>query len=385
MQKLIPFPKRLYLSAPHMGGSELEYVHHAFDTNWIAPLGENVDRFESELSEFYESRPMVALCSGTAALHLALQLAGVGPGDTVLCQSFTFCASANPICYLGASPVFVGSENLTWNMSPGALEDAICSLISKGKRPKAVVVVNLYGRPALIRELLAITTKYEIPVIEDAAESMGSTYDGRPTGVFGHFGIVSFNGNKIITTSGGGALICPSKKEADSAKHLATQARDPAPYYLHSRIGFNYRLSNVCAGIGRGQLEILKTRVKQKRAIYERYMELLKPFGEIEFLPSIAGCFENRWLTTITIEESAATNVNLYGVLSKLNELNIECRPLWKPLHTQPVFSNTEYFGDNTESGLFARGLCLPSSTSMTPDEQMFVVEALVQMLGFNT
>jgi pyridoxal phosphate-dependent aminotransferase EpsN len=383
MANLSPSKERIFLSAPHMGGREQDYVKQAFDTNWIAPLGENVDRFEQGLSSLCEELPVVALSSGTAALHLALQLVGVCAGDTVLCQSFTFCASANPIRYLGATPVFIASERKTWNISPEALEEAIRAQVAKGKRPKAIVIVHLYGRPALIDEILAVANKYDVPVVEDAAESLGSTYKGRPTGVFGRYGVLSFNGNKIITTSGGGALICPSKLEAEQAKHLATQARDPAPFYLHSQIGYNYRLSNVCAGIGRGQLEVLATRVLQKRAVFERYREILKSYAEIEFSPSGPDFVENRWLTTVTILPEVARNIDLIAVLAKLNSLNIECRPLWKPMHTQPVFADYEYFGDDVESGLFARGLCLPSSTSMKAEQQEFVADALVSTLGF--
>lgn len=382
VMELIRQKKRIFLSAPHMGNKEIEYINKAFDTNWIAPLGENVDQFERALSQRCEGRDVVALSSGTAALHLALARAGVRHGDYVLCQSFTFCASANPIVYLGATPVFIGSEAQTWNACPQAFEDAVKKLIARGRSPKAFVYVHLYGVPAKIDELNAIARKYDIVMIEDAAESLGSTYKGKQTGTFGDYGVLSFNGNKIITTSGGGALICPSREEYDKVKFLSTQAREPAPYYLHQEIGYNYRLSNICAGIGRGQMEVLDQRVAARRDVYSRYIELLRNYSEIEFLPELAENFSNRWLTTITLEKSFAEKTPVFQLLERLETLNIECRPLWNPLHLQPVFKECEYYGDRREEDLFRRGLCLPSCSSMTVLEQEDVVEALLTFAG---
>jgi pyridoxal phosphate-dependent aminotransferase EpsN len=380
MSGLTRNPEKIFLSCSHMGGGEQRFIQSAFDQNWVAPSGENIDRFEEELARKCGAVACAAVSSGTAALHLALILAGVKRDDFVLCQSFTFSASANPIVYQGAIPVFVGSESDTWNMCPESLELALKTLIARGKRPKAVIVVHLYGTPAKLNEILEVCTRYDVTLIEDAAESLGSLYRGRHTGTFGKFGVCSFNGNKIITTSGGGALFSQDSEMVNRAKFLASQARDPAPYYLHSTIGYNYRLSNICAGIGRGQLEILDSRVQTKRAIYERYVSSLSSYEALTFPTSIAGNFENRWLTTVLLNAKTVKQIPLLDVVRKLNELNAECRPLWNPMHLQPVFKTCEYFGTEYEVELFGRGLCLPSATIMTPEQQDFVMSALIEV-----
>jgi dTDP-4-amino-4,6-dideoxygalactose transaminase len=367
--------ERIYLSAPHMSGREQEYIDSAFSKNWVAPLGPNVDLFEKRLSEIHENRSVVALSSGTAALHLALIGAGVSNGDYVLCQSFTFCASANPIKYLGATPIFIGSEKESWNMSPEFLREGLISLRKVGIHPKAIVVTHLYGAPADMDAIRTIAQEFDSTVVEDAAESLGSFYRDRPAGTLARWGVLSFNGNKIITTSGGGALICPDEATAHAMKHLATQARDPAPYYLHTKIGFNYRLSNICAGIGCGQLEVLKERVARRRNNFDFYRDRLGGAEGIDFRDSVTGCFENRWLSTVLLSKSILDQTPLLEGLRKLDESNIECRPLWKPLHTQPVFSGTRYFGDRLEEDLFARGLCLPSSSFLDQEHLERVVD----------
>jgi len=368
-----------------MGGTEQSFVNRAFETNWIAPLGPNVDEFERRLSAHCAGRPVVALSSGTAALHLALVRLGVGAGDTVLCQSFTFCASANPVVYLGGQPVFIGSEAQTWNMCPTSLREALLSLQKRQVRPKAIIYVHLYGTPAKVDEIQSVAKEFDVPLIEDAAESLGSTYKGQPTGIFGRYGILSFNGNKIITTSGGGALVCETEAEANKIRFLSTQARDPAPYYLHSEIGYNYRLSNICAGIGCGQMDVLGERVAARRKIYERYQNKLKAYPQIEFLPSVETSFENRWLTAVTLSPELQATKGVLEVQRELETLNVETRPLWNPLHLQPVFKDCEYFGSGLESNLFSRGLCLPSSSSMSESEQDFVIEALLKSLGLRS
>lgn len=347
----------------------------AFDSNWIAPLGPYVDDFEKALSQRMDSLPVLALSSGTAAIHLALMRLGVGVGDLVLVQSFTFCATANPVKYLGADIAFVGSEVDTWNMCPGSLDYAISDSVAKGRKPKAFIPVHLYGVPAKLKELAEVSKKYRVPMIEDAAESLGSTYDRRPTGTFGDFAVLSFNGNKIITTSGGGALVCRSDQEYLSVKHLATQAREPAPYYLHKQIGFNYRLSNLCAAVGVGQLRGLDEKVCRRRLIYERYRYELQ--GVMDFPKSIGVNFENRWLSVATLSPELASKTNVLSLIEKLAEKNIECRPLWKPLHTQPVFEGTSYYGSGVEVDLFERGICLPSGSTLTEDDQGFVISSI--------
>lgn len=356
---------KIWLSSPHMGGTELSYIHEAFDTNWVAPLGPNVDNFEKDITKFLkEDVHVAALSSGTAALHLALVLAGVQAGDEVICQSMTFSASANPIAYLGATPVFVDSEAETMNMSPMLLEQAIQDRIAKGKTPKAIIPVHLYGMPAKINEIQAIADKYGIAVIEDAAEALGSHVDGKMCGTYGVISALSFNGNKIITTSGGGALVAHSKEIAQKATFLATQARDAAPHYEHSHIGYNYRMSNICAGIGRGQMEVLANRVEQRRAVYNRYYDKMKNLKGVSFVNEPAGYFSNRWLTTILIDP--ASGITRETLRLALEQDNIESRPLWKPMHMQPIFADAPFYGDGTSERLFRDGLCLPSGSNLT-------------------
>lgn len=356
---------KIWLSSPHMGGTELSYIHEAFDTNWVAPLGPNVDNFEKDIATYLkEDVHVAALSSGTAALHLALVLAGVQAGDEVICQSMTFSASANPIAYLGATPVFVDSEAETMNMSPVLLEQAIQDRIAKGKTPKAIIPVHLYGMPAKINDIQAIADKYGIAVIEDAAEALGSHVDGKMCGTYGVISALSFNGNKIITTSGGGALVAHSKELAQKATFLATQARDAAPHYEHSHIGYNYRMSNICAGIGRGQMEVLAKRVEQRRAVYNRYYDKMKNLKGVSFVDEPAGYFSNRWLTTILIDP--ASGITRETLRLALEQDNIESRPLWKPMHMQPIFADASFYGDGTSERLFRDGLCLPSGSNLT-------------------
>ena len=350
-----------------MGENEFSFVKEAFDTNWIAPLGPNVDGFEQDIAAFLgHSVHVAALSSGTAALHLALILLGVKQGDEVLCQSMTFSASANPIVYQGATPVFVDSEAQTWNMSPEFLEQAIQHRIQNGTKPKAIIVVHLYGMPADMDRIMAVADKYEIPVIEDAAEALGSTYKGRPAGTFGAMSILSFNGNKIITTSGGGALVSANEALIKQSRFLATQARDAAPHYQHSHIGYNYRLSNVCAGIGRGQMEVLPLRVRQRRRNFELYSEAFSTLPEVQLQeePNQDYC-SNRWLSTVLIDDTSEANVNREDIRLSLESKNIEARPLWKPMHLQPVFADAPFYGDGTCERLFEKGLCLPSGSNL--------------------
>ncbi len=358
-----------------MGTSELEFVKEAFATNWIAPLGPHVDAFERDLCAFTGVPHAAALSSGTSAIHLALILLGVGPGDEVVCQSMTFSASANPIAYLGATPVFVDSETTTWNMDPDALRQALQHRRSLGRRVKAVIPVHLYGMPANMDAIAEICREFEVPIVEDAAEALGSTYKGQPCGSFGHFGILSFNGNKIITTSGGGALLGRDGDAIARARFLATQARDPAPHYQHSHIGYNYRLSNVCAGIGRGQMQVLPDRVAARRANFEWYRQRLAHLDEIEFLSEPDGAVSNRWLTTVvgkTKEERRKKKDDryLFDLREKIRVAmegeNIEGRPLWKPMHLQPVFKDAPYYGGTVAEELFDAGLCLPSGSNLS-------------------
>ncbi|PQJ16795.1 pyridoxal phosphate-dependent aminotransferase [Aureicoccus marinus] len=349
-----------------MSGTELDYIHSAFAENWIAPLGPNVNAFEAAISSHYqEKRQIAALSSGTAALHLGLEILGVGAGDEVLCQSLTFSASANPIVYLGASPVFVDSEWETYNMDPVALEMAIESRIKAGVKPKAIVAVHLYGMPYQNDRITQIAQRYDIPVLEDSAESLGSHIDGVPCGSFGDIAILSFNGNKIITTSGGGALVCRSEEHKKRAIYLATQARDEAPHYQHSDIGYNYRMSNILAGIGRGQMEVLADRVASRRKNYTSYKEELAKYEEIDFLEEPEGYFSNRWLSTIMTPSFEIREKIRLG----LWEENIESRPMWKPMHLQPVFQKNQYYGGEAAEGIFDRGLCLPSGSNLTEQD----------------
>ena len=367
---------RIWLSSPHIDGNELAYVQDAFATNWIAPLGPNVDGFERDLEQFLgDNVYAAALSSGTAALHLALVILGIKHGDEVICQSMTFSASANPIVYQGATPVFVDSEDSTWNMSPELLEEAIRDRISKGKTPGAIIIVHLYGMPAQMDRIMEISAKYNIPVIEDAAEALGSTYKGRALGTFGHLGVLSFNGNKIITTSGGGALISANEEWIRKAKFLSTQARDTAPHYQHSQIGYNYRISNVCAGIGRGQMEVLPLRVQQRRGNFDYYKNAFADVEELRFAsePS-ADYFSNHWLTALLVESDQFTKED---ICAALQEDNIESRPLWKPMHLQPVFAGSPFYGDGTSENLFNNGLCLPSGSNLTGSQLNRVTERI--------
>ena len=369
---------KIWLSSPHMGGGEMKYVQEAFDQNWVAPLGKNVDEFENAIQEFIEEDKFVAaLSSGTAALHLALIQLGVGYGDEVICQSFTFSASANPIKYLGANPVFVDSDPVNWNMSPLFLEEAIKDRISKNKKPKAVIIVHLYGMPALMDEITAICSKYEIPLIEDSAEALGSTYKNKKCGTFGDFAILSFNGNKIITTSGGGALVGPTKETKEKTIFLSTQARDNASHYQHSEIGYNYRLSNICAGIGRGQMEVLSDRIQQRRAINDFYKDVFSNIDAVNlFSEASSDFFSNHWLSSITIDKKVTTRTN-QELMAAFAEENIETRPLWKPMHLQPVFNDCPYYGETVSEELFTAGLCLPSGSNITNDDKNRIYEVI--------
>jgi len=357
---------KIWLSSPHMGGNEVKYVQEAFDANWVAPLGPNVNGFESDVELFLDSGVKVAaLSAGTAALHLALIECGVGYGDEVICQSMTFSASANPIAYQGAVPIFVDSESETWNMCPVHLRHAIRDRFSKGKKPKAIVVVHLYGMPAKMDEILAVANEFDIPIIEDAAEALGSRYKGKACGTFGKFGVLSFNGNKIITTSGGGALVCHSQEDKDKVVFLSTQARDEAPHYQHSHIGYNYRLSNICAGIGRGQMEVLPERVSARRAMNEFYVDLFHSYKGVQvFSEPSSDYFSNHWLSAIIIDPLITGKTREDLRLALLKD-NIESRPLWKPMHLQPVFADSPYYGQKVAETLFDNGLCLPSGSNL--------------------
>ncbi len=372
---------KIWLSSPHMSGNEEIFVKEAFDTNWIAPLGPQVDGFEVDLQKFTGASHAAALSSGTAALHLSLILLNVKSGDFVICQSFTFSASANPIVYQGAIPVFVDSEKDTWNMDPHFTEEAIKDCISKGKKPAAIIVVHLYGMPAKMKEFAALSEKYEIPLIEDAAEALGANIDGKMCGSFSQLSVLSFNGNKIITTSGGGALLSDDEALIKKARFLATQARDQAPHYQHSEIGYNYRMSNVVAAIGRGQMIVLNDRVSQRRANFERYSKYfsaLKSKGfHIELVHEPAGFYANRWLTTITVEPKKNNGITRETIRLALDKDNIESRPLWKPMHLQPVFSGSPFYGNGTSEHLFETGLCLPSGSNLTEEDFVRIFKEL--------
>ncbi|MCM5663439.1 DegT/DnrJ/EryC1/StrS family aminotransferase [Galbibacter mesophilus] len=366
---------KIWLSSPHMGGQEEWYVKQAFDTNWIAPLGPNVNLLEDKIAAFlHEDVEVAAVSSGTAAIHLALILLGVSNGDDVLCQSFTFSASANPILYQGANPIFVDSEKHSWNICPDLLEEAIVERIKKGKKPKAIIAVHLYGIPYDALRINKISKKYDIPVIEDSAEALGSSYLGIKCGTLGDFSILSFNGNKIITTSGGGALISKSKKMKEKAIHLATQARDDAPHYQHSKTGYNYRMSNVVAGIGCGQMEVLSERIAQRRRNYQFYKEQLEVLPRISFLEEKEGVFSNRWLTTVLFDSFYTREL----VRTELLKDNIESRPLWKPMHLQPVFAESSAYVNGVSQDLFERGLCLPSGSNLE-EADLFRITNLIK------
>lgn len=362
---------KIWLSSPHMGGGEQKYVQEAFDTNWIAPLGPNVSGFEQDLEKYLGGNHHVAaLSSGTAALHLALIVLGVQAGDEVICQSMTFSASANPIVYLGATPIFVDSEAFTWNLCPIALEAAIVDRISLGKKPKAIIAVHLYGVPFNVAEIRKIAKIYQIPIIEDSAEALGSSYNNQKCGTLGDIGILSFNGNKIITTSGGGALVTKDPKIKEKVVFLATQARDNAPHYQHSEVGYNYRMSNVCAGIGRGQMEVLDDHVQARRAMHAFYMDIFKNIEGVTVFQATSESYANYWLSAIIVDESKTNGITREQLRLLFEAENIETRPLWKPMHLQPVFANSPYYGAKTAESLFEKGLCLPSGSNLTDLER---------------
>lgn len=375
--------ERILLSSPHMGGTEEKYVQEAFDTNWIAPLGNNVNEFENQVKEFTGSKAACALSSGTAGIHIALDLLGVQQDDVVFCSSLTFIASANPILYLGAEPVFIDSDLESWNMSPIALEKAFKAYEEKGKLPKAVVIVNLYGQSAKMDELMAICDRYNVPVVEDAAESLGATYKGKMSGTFGKLGIFSFNGNKIITTSGGGMIVSDEEEMIQKALKKATQSRDQAVHYQHSEVGYNYRLSNISAGIGRGQMEVLEQRVNQKREIFKRYEKALDDIDGIEMMPEMEDTYHNRWLSTMTID-SKKLGVTSVEIIEHLAKSNIEARPVWKPMHMQPLFAECDYFSEEEDNSkyLYKNGICLPSDTKMSKVNQQFVIRKITELIN---
>ncbi|QAU35939.1 aminotransferase class I/II-fold pyridoxal phosphate-dependent enzyme [Janthinobacterium sp. 17J80-10] len=376
--------EQILLSTPHMGSWEREFVDEAFKTNWIAPLGPNVDAFEREVADHVGVRHAAALASGTAAIHLALVILGVQRGDTVFCASLTFSASANPIAYQGAEPVFIDSEPDSWNMSPVALEKAFAHAAKAGKMPKAVIVVNLYGQSADMDPIMELCNRYGVPMVEDAAESLGARYKGRASGSFGVMGIYSFNGNKIITTSGGGMLVSDNEDYIRQARFLSTQARDPAPHYEHTRIGYNYRMSNILAGVGRGQIRVLDERVASRRRVYDRYRQGLADCPQLQWMPEPQWSYSTHWLTACTVDpaRSALTSSEVIG---KLAGDHIEARPVWKPMHMQPVFSQCLSFdhGDRSVSAdLFANGICLPSGSNMADAQQDRIIESIRTILG---
>lgn len=364
-----------------MGGSEQKFVKEAFDTNWIAPLGPNVIGFETDIESYLKENKYVAgLSSGTAAIHLALLQLGVSRGDEVLCQTFTFCGSANPIIYQGATPIFIDSENETWNMCPNHLEEAIKDRVSKGKKPKAIILVHLYGMPAQVDEILEVAEKYQIPLIEDAAEALGSSYKGKKCGTFGDYSILSFNGNKIITTSGGGALICNTKEQKKETIFYATQARDNAPHYQHSKVGYNYRMSNISAGIGRGQMEVLDKHIGLRQKMNVFYKNLFKNISGVKvFQESNNDRISNHWLSCITIEQGA--KITRQNFQKAMLEANIETRPLWKPMHLQPVFLNSAYYGNDESEQLFSKGLCLPSGSNLSEQDRNRISETVIKLV----
>jgi dTDP-4-amino-4,6-dideoxygalactose transaminase len=374
--------KKIWLSLAHMSGNEQKYIQEAFDTNWVVPLGPNVDGFEKDLKQYLDQeRFVVALSAGTAALHLGLIQLGVKAGDEVICQSFTFSASANPILYQHATPVFVDSEPQTWNMDPDWTEEAIVDRFKKtGRYPKAIIPVHLYGMPANMERITAIANKYGIPVLEDAAEALGAEYKGQKCGTFGDFGVLSFNGNKMITTSGGGALVCRTAEQAAKTKFYATQARDQAPHYQHSQIGYNYRMSNICAGIGRGQMTVLQKHVERRRAIQKMYSRALTGYKGIRLLENPSPDYNsNHWLTCILVDPALA-GFSREDLRLKMEAENIETRPLWKPMHLQPVFAHAPFYGNGTSEKLFEQGLCLPSGSILSDEDIRRVIECVKGM-----
>jgi dTDP-4-amino-4,6-dideoxygalactose transaminase len=377
---------KIWLSSPHLGAHEFSFVKEAFEGNWIAPLGPNVDSFEKLLEEYNQVKHAAALSSGTAALHLALILLAVKPGDLVYCQSMTFSASANPIVYLGAIPVFIDSESNSWNMDPNILRIALNEANINGKLPKAIIPVHLYGMPANMKEILTIAQEFDVPVVEDAAEALGSTFENKPCGSLADLGILSFNGNKIITTSGGGALLTNNSTWIEKARFLATQARDPAPHYQHSQIGYNYRMSNVLAGIGRGQLEVLNDRVEARRSNFERYKKYFSKHNNagftIRFQEEPSGYYSNRWLTCILVDPFLNNGLTREIIRLALEEENIESRPLWKPMHQQPIFKNSMAYLNGVSDKLFENGLCLPSGSNLTNEDFDRIFETLDQIFA---
>ena len=372
---------KIWLSSPHMGGGEQQFVKEAFDANWVAPLGPNVNGFEADLKSYLGNNVEVgALSSGTAALHLGLIILGVQAGDEVICQSMTFSASANPIRYQGAIPVFIDSEKDTWNLCPIALEEAIKDRIAKGKKPKAIIPVHLYGMPYQVDAIRSISEKYDIPVLEDSAEALGSYYKGKPCGTFGDIGVLSFNGNKIITTSGGGAIVAHSQEVKDKAVFLSTQARDNAPHYQHSEIGYNYRMSNICAGIGRGQMQVLDKHVVYRRKMHAFYNTIFQDNPAVTLFSEPSEDYKsNHWLSAITIDAAKANGKTAEQLRLHLEQFNIESRPLWKPMHLQPVFESFPYYGGTVAQDLFENGLCLPSGSNLTDADRNRIAEAVHQ------
>jgi dTDP-4-amino-4,6-dideoxygalactose transaminase len=370
---------KIWLSSPHMGGTEQHFIKEAFDANWVAPLGPNVNGLENDLENYLGNQAHVgALSSGTAAIHLGLILLGVQAGDEVICQSMTFSASANPILYLGATPIFIDSEEQTWNICPVALEEAIVDRIQKGKKPKVIIAVHLYGVPYQIEAVRAVADKYGIPILEDSAEALGSSYKGQKCGTFGDIGVLSFNGNKIITTSGGGAIVTRTKEQKEKAVFYATQSRDNAPHYQHSHIGYNYRMSNICAGIGRGQMEVLDDHVALRRKMHDFYVDIFKGIEGVEvFSVPNEDYFANYWLSAITIDATKTKRISRESLRLALEEANIESRPLWKPMHLQPIFENYPYYGGSVSQQLFENGLCLPSGSNLTEEEKSRIAKVI--------
>lgn len=379
---------KIYLSLPHLTGDELEFIVEALESNWVSTVGPNINEFEREVANLVRVPDAVALSSGTAAIHLALVLLGVGRGDEVFCSTFTFVASSNPILYQGAIPVFIDSEEETWCMSPQALKEAFAARAKIGKLPKAVIVADIYGQIAKMDEIQEICTEYEVPIVEDAAEALGSIYQGKAAGTFGEFGILSFNGNKIITTSGGGMLLCKSKEMGRKARFLASQAKDDAPYYEHSQLGFNYRMSNLLAGVGRTQLRHLEQKIELRRAIFQRYYENLRNLPGIQFMPEGKDSRSNRWLSVIIVDEKLA-GVSSWEILEHLKNRQIEARAVWKPMHRQPLYKDCAYFshdeGVSYSDYLFQRGLCLPSGSNLTMAEQNLIIESIRQLVVKST
>lgn len=378
---------KIWLSSPHMGGSEQKFVQDAFDTNWIAPLGANVNGLEEDLQAYLGQNSFVgALSSGTAAIHLGLILLGVKAGDVVICQSMTFSASANPILYLGATPIFIDSEPETWNLCPSALEEAILDSIAKGLKPKVIIAVHLYGVPYKVEEVRAIANRYDIPILEDSAEAVGSSYKGQKCGTFGDIGVLSFNGNKVITTSGGGAIVTRTKELRNKALFFATQSRDNAVHYQHSEIGYNYRLSNICAGIGRGQMEVLDSHVKSRRQMHDFYVDLFEDItGVTVFTAPNTDYFANYWLTSLLIDPKLTNGIDREALRLAFLAENIESRPLWKPMHMQPIFVHYPYYGTTVAERLFENGLCLPSGSNLTDEDRDRISEVVHRFFKMNS